>query len=136
MFGPTDFAFTHARVRFVVFDSNSAEHDDRIVPDVAWVAGQLAPGPDHDRALAFAHVAPGQGDTFNDALTEPLISVLASGGVDLSIHGHAHRYDAYERGGVRFVLADSVDHRQLPRRLAAERRRVRLREGGVLTLFA
>ena len=27
------------------------------------------------------------------------------------MHGHAHRYEAYERGGVRIVLADSVDHR-------------------------
>ena len=48
MFGPTDFAFTHARVRFVVFDSNSTAHERRTVPDVAWVAEQLAPGPDHD----------------------------------------------------------------------------------------
>lgn len=111
MFGPTDFAFTHARTRFVFFDSNSRAHGGGGVPDVGWVAAQLAPGPDHDRALAFAHVAPGQGGAFDETLAQPLIEVLARGGVDLSLHAHAHRYEAYERGGVRFVLADSVDHR-------------------------
>lgn len=111
MFGPVNFAFTHARVRFVVFDSNSESYDGGNVPDVAWLEEQLAPGPDHDVALAFAHVAPGQGKSFNEALTEPTLTALANGGVDLSIHGHAHKYEAYERGGVRFVLADSVDHR-------------------------
>jgi 3',5'-cyclic AMP phosphodiesterase CpdA len=111
MFGPTNFAFTHGRVRFVMYDSNSRYYDfDGTVPDVAWVAEQLAPSPEHDRALAFAHIAPGQGLDFDDALTAPLLAILASGGVDLSIHGHAHRYDAYERAGVRIVLADSVEH--------------------------
>jgi 3',5'-cyclic AMP phosphodiesterase CpdA len=112
MFGPTDFAFTHGRVRFVAFDSNSSVHDyDGTVPDLAFLAAALAPSPEHDRALAFSHVAPGQGADFDPALTESTIAVLASGAVDLSLHSHAHRYEAYERGGVRFVLADSIEHR-------------------------
>lgn len=112
MFGPTDFAFTHGRVRFVLFDSNSSWYGfDGTVPDVGWVAAQLAPDADHDVALAFSHVAPGQGADFDPRLVEPLLAVLARGGVDLSIHGHAHRYEAYERGGIRIVLADSLEHR-------------------------
>jgi 3',5'-cyclic AMP phosphodiesterase CpdA len=112
MFGPTDFAFTHGRVRLVAFDSNSSLHDyDGTVPDVAWLAEQLAPSAEHDRALTFSHVAPGQGADFDPALTAPTIAVLAGGGVDLSLHSHAHRYEAYVRDGVRFVLADSVEHR-------------------------
>lgn len=110
MFGPTNFVFTHARVRFVVYDSNSVSHDfDGTVPDVAWVAEQVAPGPDHDRVLALAHIAPGGGSLFDDRLTEPLLAALA--GVDLSIHGHAHRFDFFEREGVPILIADSAEHR-------------------------
>lgn len=112
MFGPTDFAFTHNRVRFVVFDSASVSHGfDGTVPDVAWVAEQLAPSPDHDRAVALAHIAPGGGSLFDDRLTAPLLAALAAGGVDLSIHGHAHKFEFYERDGVRILVADSVEHR-------------------------
>jgi Icc protein len=112
MFGPKDFAFTRGRVRLVFYDSNSVSHDfDGTVPDVAWVEAALAPSPDHDRVLAFAHIAPGGGTLFDDALTEPLLEVLARAGVGLSIHGHAHRFDAYEEAGVPILVADSVDHR-------------------------
>lgn len=112
MYGPRDFAFTHGRTRFVVFDSNSSHHGkDGSVPDVPWLASQLAPGPDHDRALALSHVAPGQGGTFDEALTGPVLDLFASSGVDLAVSGHAHRYEAYEAGGIRIVLADSVEHR-------------------------
>jgi 3',5'-cyclic AMP phosphodiesterase CpdA len=107
MFGPTDFAFTHGRVRFVLFDSVIA--DDGSAPDVAWVAAQLAPSAGHDRALTFSHVAPGEVG-FDPALTAPLLEAMVGGGVDLSMHGHLHRYRPFERGGVRMVIADSVDH--------------------------
>jgi 3',5'-cyclic AMP phosphodiesterase CpdA len=112
MFGPESFAFTLGRVRLVFYDSNSVSHDfDGTVPDLGWLEAALAPGPDHDRALAFSHISPGGGSLFDDALTAPLLALLARSGVDLSIHAHAHRYDAYEREGVRIVIADSVDHR-------------------------
>jgi len=112
MFGPTDFAFTHRRVRFVMFDSNSVSHDfDGTVPDVAWVAEQLAPSTGHDRSLALAHIAPGGGSLFDGSLTAPLLAVLAQAGVDLSIHGHQHSFETYEREGVRFVIADHVSRR-------------------------
>lgn len=110
-FGPTDVAFTHGRVRFVLFDSNSSSHGfDGRVPDVPWIAAELAPDPAHDTAVTFSHVAPGQGEDFDVRLVAPLLEVLR-GRVGLSIHGHAHRYEAYHEGGVPFVLADSLEHR-------------------------
>jgi 3',5'-cyclic AMP phosphodiesterase CpdA len=112
MFGRENFAFTLGRVRLVFYDSNSVSHDfDGTVPDLAWLEAALAPGPDHDRTLAFSHIAPGGGPLFDDALTAPLLALLAASGVDLSLHGHAHRYDAFDQEGVRIVVADSVDHR-------------------------
>lgn len=112
MFGPENFAFTHRRVRFVFYDSNSVSHDfDGSVPDPAWVEAALAPGPDHDRSLAFAHIAPGGGSLFDEALTLPMLGVLARAGVGLSIHGHAHKFETFVRDGVSILIADSVDHR-------------------------
>jgi hypothetical protein len=111
MFGPTDFAFTLGRVRFVLFDSNSSRHGyDGTVPDVGWVAEQLAPDAEHDVAIAFAHVAPGEGKDFDDRLVEPLLEEFRRGKVDLSISGHASEYRPYELEGVRIVLVDSLEH--------------------------
>lgn len=112
MFGPTDFAFTRGRVRLAFYCSNSRSHDlDGTIPDVAGVAAMLAPSPDHDRALAFAHISPEGGSLFDERLAAPLEAALADGGVLVSFHGHAHRFEDLERGGIRYVVADSVDHR-------------------------
>jgi 3',5'-cyclic AMP phosphodiesterase CpdA len=112
MFGPENFAFTLGRTRLVLYDSNSSSHDFAgTVPDLAWLEAALAPGPDHDRVIAFSHIAPGGGPLFDEALTLPLLALLARSGTELSLHGHAHRADAFEREGVRIVIADSVDHR-------------------------
>jgi predicted phosphodiesterase len=112
MFGPKNFTFTRGRVRFVVFDSNSVSHDfDGTVPDIDWVAGALAPSPDHDVAITVAHMAPGGGPLFDDRLTAPLRALLASAGVPLSLHGHAHRFIDEVHQGVRYVTADSSIHR-------------------------
>ncbi len=111
MFGPTNFAFTLGRVRLVFFDSNSSMHDfDGTVPDLAWLNAALAPSPDHERALAFSHVPAGAPD-FDGALTAPLLALLGASRVELSLHSHAHEHQAYEHGGVRVVVVDSVDHR-------------------------
>ena len=59
MFGPQDFAFTWARTRFVFLDTCSIEEAyDGTVPDLATLAVNLAPSPDHERAFLFAHVKP------------------------------------------------------------------------------
>jgi 3',5'-cyclic AMP phosphodiesterase CpdA len=111
MYGPTDLVFTLGRVRFVFFDSNSeAPGLDRKVPDLAWLEEALAPSPDHDHLLTFSHIQPG-GGLFDPELTEPLFALLGRAGVDISFHAHAHRWDEFERDGVRYVVADAVDHR-------------------------
>jgi predicted phosphodiesterase len=112
MFGPKNFTFTLGRVRFVVFDSNSVSHDfDGTVPDLDWVAEALAPSADHDVAVTLAHIAPGNGPLFDDRLTAPLLALLTSAGVPLSLHGHAHRFIDEVREGVRYVTADASLHR-------------------------
>lgn len=112
MFGPTNFAFDLGRVRLVFYDSNSEAYGhDGSVPDLAWLEAALGAAPDPEHALAFSHIAPDGDSLFDPRLAEPLLALLAGAGVDLSLHGHAHRADAFELGGVRLVLADSLDHR-------------------------
>lgn len=111
MFGPYDFAFTHARTRFVLIDTNAPEYGfDGSAPDLAWLAEQLAPTAEFDRALVFAHVDPESTD-FDPALEEPYLALLREANVALSFHGHAHRLQIYDRDGMRFYIAPAVDDR-------------------------
>jgi hypothetical protein len=111
MFGSRDFAFVRSRTRLVFFDSSSSSHGfDGSVPSMDWLAERLAASPDHDRVLAFSHVPSGEPD-FDARLVEPFDELLAASGVDLALHGHAHRFLTYERRGVRVVVVDAVNHR-------------------------
>jgi Icc protein len=111
MFGARNLAFTRERTRVVLLDSNSREYGmDGTVPDVGWLAAQVAPSPEHDRTLVLAHVAPTSGD-FDPGLVEPYLAALRGAGPAISVHGHEHRLELREVGGVRVAIADKVNGR-------------------------
>lgn len=111
MFGPRDLAFTHARVRLVLLDTNSHEHRyTPDVPDLAWLAEQLAPDPAHDEAIVMGHCGPDVFE-FNPDLREPYLTLLRGAGVTLSLHAHAHHFESREHDGVMVVTADAVHGR-------------------------
>lgn len=111
MFGPTEIAFTYAGVRFVLFDSNSREADfDGTVPDVDWLAAQLAPDGAHDRAVLLSHVPPSTSD-FDPVLEEPYRDVLRSAPSVVSFHAHEHRFRSGDVAGTPLWVADAVEHR-------------------------
>jgi 3',5'-cyclic AMP phosphodiesterase CpdA len=111
MFGDRNLAFTWARTRIVLFDSNSREYGfDGTVPDLGWLATQLAPSPDHDRVLLLSHVPPTSGD-FDPALVGPYLEVVRAAGPALSLHAHLHRLELLEVEGVRAAVADRMDGR-------------------------
>lgn len=110
LLGPRNHDFTHGRTRFVFLDTNSREYGFAGVPDLAWLAERLGPGEDHDRRVVFSHVPPSSSD-FDPALREPFHELLDEADVALSFHGHEHRYEAWERDGVRYVIADSATKR-------------------------
>jgi 3',5'-cyclic AMP phosphodiesterase CpdA len=110
MFGAHDLAFTYARTRFVLFDSNSREAGyDGTVPDLAWLRAQLEPDGGHDLAVLLSHCPPGTSD-FDPALVEGYDAILRERGPILSLHGHEHRHRIEEREGTPVHVADSVDH--------------------------
>jgi 3',5'-cyclic AMP phosphodiesterase CpdA len=111
MYGPFDLAFTFGRVRVVLLDTNSIMVGFGAgVPDLGWLAAQIAPGPDHDEVVVVSHVAPGDPD-FDPALRDGYHAALRDAGAKASIHAHAHRYRSWEEDGVQYRVADSVNHR-------------------------
>jgi hypothetical protein len=111
MFGPRNQAFTFARTRFVLFDSNSREVAfDGSVPDVAWIAAQLAPDADHDRAVLVSHVPPATSD-FDPAHVGPYDELLRTRAPAVSFHAHEHGFRTEEREGTPLYVADAIVHR-------------------------
>lgn len=111
MFGPVDLAFTYARTRFVLFDSNSREFGfDGAVPDLGWLAAQLAPDGEHDVAVLLSHVAPGNAD-FDPALREPYLALLRGVPRAVSFHAHEHRFIFDDSQGTPIWVADAVEGR-------------------------
>jgi 3',5'-cyclic-AMP phosphodiesterase len=111
MFGSYDLAFTYGRTRFVLYNVNSRFFGfDGTVPDLGWIAGQIAPGPDHDLTVLFAH-HDHEAFEFDPALREPFLEVLRNGRVDLMLQGHAHELRASELEGIPVYVADAVNAR-------------------------
>jgi 3',5'-cyclic AMP phosphodiesterase CpdA len=111
MFGPRAFSFSRGRTRFVAFDSNSREAGfDGRVPDLAWLASQGAPAPEHDRTVFLSHVPPWNED-HDPALRQAYLAVARAAAPALSVHGHEHRFRTGTDGGVPVVVADVVTSR-------------------------
>jgi Icc protein len=110
-FGPAFFSFQHAGSRFVLFDSNSREYAfPGNVPDLEALREALAPEAGLTHTFTFSHVPPGHGD-FDASLAGPLEQLQAERGVSISFHAHVHQFGSDVRQGVRYFVADSLDHR-------------------------
>jgi len=84
MFGPRNLAFTYARTRFVLFDSNAVEYGFHgTVPDLGLLREYLSPRDEYDDAILFGHVDPGANE-WDDALREPYFDLVRDEGVDVS----------------------------------------------------
>jgi 3',5'-cyclic AMP phosphodiesterase CpdA len=113
LFGPRNNDFTYQRTRFVLLDTNSREYGFGAgVPDLDWLAGRLAPGPDHDRVVLFSHVWPWSSD-FDPGLRDAFVEQLGEAGVALSLHGHDHSYAAEVHEGVPYFIADAAANRSV-----------------------
>ncbi|AHM58925.1 metallophosphoesterase [Flammeovirgaceae bacterium 311] len=91
MFGPLNYHFDFAGVRFILIDANSREYQyNGKVPDIGWLKTALAPET-VEQAVVISHIPPFDAD-FDPALEMAYVQALEdSKKVRLSLHGHQHR---------------------------------------------
>jgi Icc-related predicted phosphoesterase len=111
MFGPLNFSFIYNDVKFIVHNTNSKEFEQGLVPDLAWLGGQLTKTDSAKYAITVSHVPPFSEDFDKDL--EPGYAALLQEAPHLvvSLHGHIHEHrDGYPyNDGVRYITSHSFD---------------------------
>jgi Icc protein len=100
--GRASFRFFYGGLEFIFLDSASATLDPRVY---AWLDGWLAEGENRTQ-VALMHIPPvdpvgvrnGSFADRNEAAK--LLAKLAEGGVDLTLYGHIHTYQAFSNAGI------------------------------------
>jgi Icc protein len=115
MFGPTNFTFDYAGVKFVCHDSNSREHNfDGLVPDLNWLKSNLALDNNTAHVIALSHVPPDDAD-FDQKLRTGYENLFNSTpGMLASIHSHQHSPDVIYRQdgkGIPFIITNAIVNR-------------------------
>ncbi|MFW6053258.1 MAG: metallophosphoesterase, partial [Persicimonas sp.] len=82
------------------------------VPDLEWLTEQLAPSGDFKKAVVVSHTPPHR-EEFDSSLELPYAKLLESSPlVQLSLHGHEHRFSAGRNyGDVLYLVGDNADDR-------------------------
>jgi predicted phosphodiesterase len=88
MFGPFDYSFHFGGLKFVFFNSNALEFPGK-APNREWLQNQIAERGDAQGVVLVSHHPPDTGDDIPGGTTKGFYAeLLASGGIDLWIHGH------------------------------------------------
>lgn len=115
MFGPLNFTFNYAGVKFVCHDSNSREYNfNGTVPNLDWLSSNLQLEDGINNIVAFSHVPPTDND-FDQNLKTPYETLMnKSPGVLASIHSHQHSDQVIYRQndqGVPFIITNAIVNR-------------------------
>jgi 3',5'-cyclic-AMP phosphodiesterase len=86
--GPANFAFVHANVKFVFFDSNPIEHGEK-QPDWPWLDHELSNVEGAARVIAVTHQPPDT-DAFLPEDREYNAELQRTRGTFLYLYGHVH----------------------------------------------
>ena len=89
VFGPYDFSFTYQNSKFIAYNDNKYEFEN--VPDRGWLAEESAVGLGEVRqhTIATSHNPPWDNDL-------ELSHYFKDIGVDLTVHGHKHKFDFWQ----------------------------------------
>lgn len=93
MYGKSNYTFDYGFVRFVLFDSNSREHQfSGKVPDMEWLTQQTNFSKDSPirQVIPVSHIPPFDRDFDPDLEKEYAEWCLAHPEIKLSLHGHQH----------------------------------------------
>jgi Icc protein len=115
MFGPANFTFNHASVKFVCFDSNSREHKfNGEAPDMVWLADHLKLEPGVNHLIAISHVSSTDFDFDSNVAGQYEDLMNDTPGVLASIHAHQHSaHIIYSRNGrgIPFIITSAILNR-------------------------
>lgn len=115
MYGPTNFTFNYAGVKFICHDSNSREHNfDGTIPDLNWLKNNLKLDNGAKNIVALSHVPPTDGD-FDPQLSTAYENLFnQTPGMLASIHSHQHSPDVIYRKdgvGIPFIITNAIVNR-------------------------
>lgn len=98
IFGAFNYSFSFGGVKFVLFDDVVWESNKS--PDFNWLSSQIIDGNDYNQTFVFSHIPPNS-DQFDDHMEETYRALMDENDIDLSVHGHSHKYlfdDMYNSG--------------------------------------
>ena len=115
MFGPTNFAFVAARVKFICLNTNALEYDfTDPIPDFDFLEQELQKGTAlYDRTVVCMH-APPMCEQFNNQVLHTFHRYLSLfPNVLFCTAGHLHKNDDFTPSddGIRYFVSDSANHR-------------------------
>jgi Icc protein len=116
MFGPLNFTFTYAGVKFVCHDTNGREYNfDGSTPNLTWLKSNLTLGAGINNLIAISHVPPIDAD-FDPGLATPYQTLFnQTPGLLASIHSHRHDelkiYHQNGSTGVPFIVTNAIVNR-------------------------
>jgi 3',5'-cyclic-AMP phosphodiesterase len=93
MFGPENFSFTYSGTRIVCLNTCSQERGyDGTIPDLPWLAGELADTLNYQHAFVVSHVPPFDA-AFDKRMEQAYARLMTScKRIRMSLHGHLHTY--------------------------------------------
>jgi Icc protein len=90
MFGPTNYSFIYAGVKFILFNSNSREYEfSGNVPDISWINQTINNVNKTNRTVLISHV-PYFDKDFDQTLRQEYLNIFRDSSVILSLNGHLH----------------------------------------------
>lgn len=116
MFGPLNFTFNYAGIKFVCHDSNGREYNfDASTPNLNWLKTNLKLDQGITNIVAISHVPPVDAD-FDPAIATPYQTLFnQTPGLLASIHSHRHDNlkTYYQNGstGVPFIVTNAIVNR-------------------------
>jgi len=95
VFGEFNFTFSVGGHKFIFFNTNTWEFesdDEYTAPDLNWLAKEVADSAGFQDTYVISHVAP-MHQEFGIANAKEYLHIMENKQVQLSIHGHGHRYE-------------------------------------------
>lgn len=107
MYGEPNKSFSFANNLFILFDDVFWESNKN--PDFDWLEQELAHSEQYNKVFVICHIPP-YGEQFTDEFEEKYKQLMLQYNVDLSIHGHIHRYEFgdYYGDGMSYVAVESI----------------------------